>query len=124
MNPVVYVFVNKGLHMSAGKVAAQACHAVSEIPFQAARWWDEPHRTMLIMEARDEQHIRNIREYLKKRKILCFSVVDEGVNETESHVLTALATEVLDKDDAEVQKVMSTFKLYRDPIKVTMEIDR
>lgn len=125
MNPVIYVFINKSLGMSAGKLAAQAAHAVAMIPAEYSNdWISSPHRTILIMEARDENHIQNIEVYLSQRNVACYKIIDEGVNEIDPHVITAMATQVLNKDDTHTSMTMSTFKLYRDTIRIKLEVDR
>lgn len=126
MNPVIYIFMNKSLNMSAGKLAAQAAHAAMRVGLRTdnGNWIEHPHQTILVMEARDESHLRSISEYLAERNIMTYRVIDEGVNEIDPHVWTALATSVLDKDDENTQKALSTFSLYRDKVRVTLDIDR
>lgn len=128
-NPTIYIFVNKGLGMSAGKLAAQASHAIAMVMLKASNdrcedWLRAPHRTILVMEARDEQHLNNIYSYLFERSIGCEKIIDEGVNEIDPHVCTAIATDVLDKDDENTKLALSTFKLYRDTIRLKVEVDR
>lgn len=120
--PTIYIFMNKSLGMSAGKLAAQAAHAVAVTPVN--KEWRAPQRTILIMQARDESHISNIQEYLKERNVDSYKVVDEGVNETESHVVTALASQIVDKEDPYTEDVFSTFELYRDTVRLKVEVDR
>lgn len=129
MNPVIYVFVNKSLGMTAGKLAAQAAHAVAMVMIDETeearlQWRNGVHKTMLVMEAKDENHINNIERYLKERNVPCRVVVDEGVNEIDPHTITALATAILNKDDENVSKTFSTFSLYRDTVRVTLELDK
>lgn len=129
MNPIIYIFLNKGLHMSVGKAAAQAAHAmaismVNSSPKLQKEWQDAIHKTVIVLEARDEGHMRNIRDYLSQRNIALAYVIDEGVNEIDPHVYTAMSTPVLPKDDEDVRAAMSTFKLYRDAVKVSLELDR
>ena len=126
MNPVIYIFMNKSLGMSAGKLAAQAAHAAVVIGLgnNNAEWLNYPHRTILIMQARDEAHMHNIAQYLKERGIKTTPIIDEGVNEIDPHVWTALATDILDKDDDNVAKSLSTFKLFRDTVRLTVEVDK
>ena len=116
--PVIYVFVNKSLNMSGGKLAAQAVHAALMVAFSNRMsphsWTSSIHRTVLIMEARDENHIRNIQDYLIERVVFCQMIIDEGVNEIEPITITALATGILDKDDIDTDEIMSSFKLYKD----------
>lgn len=127
--PTIYIFINKGLQMSVGKVAAQAGHAVALIALgatgkEAESWKVAPHKRIMVMQARDEQHLHNIHTYLLQRGIQSQKVVDEGANEIDSHSITALATEIVDHDDMDILKMMSTFDLYRDKVKVTLEVDR
>lgn len=129
MNPVIYIFLNKSLKMSVGKAAAQAAHAtvMSVIATDGTghmEWLNSPHRTIIVLEARDEAHMKNVRAYLAERKVSSVRIIDEGVNEIDPHVWTALATCILDKDAQYVKDVMSTFKLYRDTVRVTLEVDR
>lgn len=128
-NPVIYIFLNKSLGMSVGKAAAQAAHAAV---FAAAEsdeskqqlWRINPHKTIIVLEARDEAHIRNISTYLQQRGIHTNMIVDEGVNEIDPHTITALSSGILDKNNEHISLSFSTFKLYKDPIKFTVEVDR
>lgn len=130
MNPVVqYIFVNKGLHMSAGKLGAQAAHAAVESyrlsdPKLIKRWYEARHYTKLVMQARDEQHLKTIERYLNERGFKTSPIIDEGMTEIDAHQWTALAVEIVDKEAGDTAAVFSTFELYRDPIKVSMEIER
>ena len=127
-NPVVYVFLNKSLHMSTGKAAAQATHAAMQVSRVvenfSAFWNDVALRTVIVLEARDENHMRAIQDYLFERGFDTHRIIDEGVNEIDPHTITALATEILEKDDEDVVKTFSSFSLYRDTIKLTLELDR
>lgn len=127
-NPCIYVFMNKALKMSPGKLTAQGVHAaiMSAIDTHDSGrlfWKNSMHRTVLIMEARDSEHLNNIQEYLKERKFKTYKIIDEGVNEIDPHVPTALATGILNKDDEKVKDALSTFKLYREKIKIITEIE-
>lgn len=127
-NPVVYVFLNKSLHMTTGKAAAQAVHAAMKVGRVRENfsgiWSDVAQRTVIVLEARDENHMRNIADYLFERGYDTHKIVDEGVNEIDPHTITALATEVLEKEDEHVQATFSSFKLYRDTVKVTIEMEK
>ncbi len=129
LKPVVYIFVNQGLHMTTGKAAAQAAHAIA-IAFARSDktvldlWNESVHRTILVMKARDAEHLKNMQQYLKERNIRTHLVIDEGVNEIDPHVPTALATDILDRDDAVAKQTLSSFELYRDQIKFSVEVER
>lgn len=128
-NPVIYIFLNKSLGMSVGKSAAQSAHAAV---FAAAAsdeskqqlWRVSPHKTIIVLEARDEAHIRNISTYIEQRGFASNLIVDEGVNEIDPHTITALSTQILDKNDDSVSLTFSTFKLYKDLIKFNVEVER
>jgi len=115
--------------MSVGKSGAQAVHAAMMSAYTLSEdgktdWLGAAHRTVLIMEARDQQHIENIQDYLEEREVKTFSIIDEGLNEVDPHTLTALATEILDKEDPNTDEIMSTFKLYKDTVRVILELDK
>jgi PTH2 family peptidyl-tRNA hydrolase len=101
--PVMYIFVNKSLNMSPGKLAAQACHAsCNAMRISNAKlvddWYEFGFYTKLVMEARDEQHLRNIEKYLNERDIKTALIIDEGRTEIPKHSVTALGCEVVDKN--------------------------
>lgn len=128
-NPVMYIFVNKGLQMSPGKMAAQASHAAVEAYLLSDKelikdWRLGLHYTKLVMQARDESHIGTIQEYLKERGFISTAIIDEGLTEIEPHVVTALGVEIVDKNDPNVAATFSTFELYKEKIKITLEMVR
>ena len=130
VNPIIYVFLNKSLHMTTGKAAAQTAHAVAMSMIGCDEslqqtWRSSPHRTVIVLEARDENHMRNIDAYIKERGDFGLSyVIDEGVNEIDEHTVTAIATKIIDKDDENTSLTFSTFKLYKDVIKINMEFEK
>lgn len=120
MNPVMYLFVNNGLGMSSGKIAAQAGHAAVEAyiksdPKLVEEWRRGLHYTKLVLEARDTEHILVIDRYLRERGLDPALIIDEGRTEIDAHTPTALGVPVVDKDDPEIIAVFSTFKLLRPP---------
>jgi len=127
--PVMYIFVNKGLGMSSGKMAAQVAHAAIEgyilsDPKLIKEWRYGKHYTKLVMQARDATHLTTIQRYLLDRGVKCELIIDEGMTEIDPHVSTALGVEIVDKEDPHIEATFSTFELYRDTIKVTLEIPR
>jgi peptidyl-tRNA hydrolase len=100
-NPTIYILLNKDLNMSSGKGASQAAHAAMLVTKKTS--WKHP-RTVIVLEARDDIHMHNLFEYLKERGIKTFPVIDES----ENHAMTALATEVVEKND----DLFQTYKLY------------
>lgn len=128
-NPIIYIFLNKSLGMSVGKAAAQAAHAAVFAAAQSDEskqqlWRVSPHKTIIVLEARDEEHLRGISTYIEQRGFTSNMIVDEGVNEIDPHTITALSTEILDKNQEQVALTFSTFKLYKDLVKLTVEVER
>lgn len=127
MNPVMYLFLNKGVEMSKGKACAQVAHAACLAQRGSKKklvdaWYKYGFYTKLVLQARDEDHIWTIKRYLNERGVKTFTVIDEGRTEIPSHTVTALGCEVVDKEvDG---PIFEAFKLYREKIKVTMEIDK
>ena len=84
MNPIQYIFLNKELSMSVGKAAAQAVHAcmmanVHLITAEDRKTWSAAvHKTVIILEARNEAHMKSIAEYLREREVWTYRVIDEG----------------------------------------------
>jgi peptidyl-tRNA hydrolase len=125
----MYIFLNKGLGMSTGKAAAQAAHAAilaHEISSDeaVADWNRGGHYKKLVMQARDAEHLAHIQKYLTDRGIKSAMVIDEGLTEIPSHTPTALGVEIVDKADEHVEATFSTFELYRETVKVSLEIQR
>lgn len=134
LNPVQYIFLNRGLGMSTGKAAAQASHAavlVAEDFYQRQRaevsedilpdwygryreWMDSGHYTKLVMMAEDSVQMHTIKHYLEARDIKTYLVIDEGRTENTAFKPTALATEIVDKDDPRTEGIFGEFKLYRE----------
>ena len=128
VKPVIYVFINKSLHMSSGKVGAQVGHAVAmsiiEGPKVSAKIWNEAdHRYMIILEAKDDDHMTRIQQYLFERGLYTTEIFDEGSNEVEPVSLTAMATNILIREDR-IKEIFGIFKLYRDTVKVTVEVEK
>lgn len=131
MKPALYLFVNKGLGMSGGKIGAQVAQATFGIfnhlsllyneEFDAASkllmtWWEGPghHHAVYVMEARDSEHLYSIERYLQSRGFKTYMMIDEGMTEIKPITPTVLAVEIVDKDDEHVAATFSVFKLYND----------
>lgn len=121
MKPVMYLFANKGLGMSPGKLAAQVAHAaveaykltVSNNPEILEEWYKGGHYTKLVMEARDEGHLITIRYYLRERGFQNVLIIDEGRTEISPHTVTALGVEVVDRDDEHTSATFGEFRTFR-----------
>lgn len=127
--PGMYIFVNKSLHMTAGKLGAQAAHAAVQA-FQLSKpemidaWNLGKHYAKYIMQARDAEHIINIQRYLSERNIKSEIIMDEGMTEIDPHQVTALGVEIVDRADKDTLATFSTFQLYRDVVEVSVKYER
>jgi peptidyl-tRNA hydrolase len=127
----MYLFINEGLRMSPGKIAAQAGHAAVEAALlsngyagepmteEKGRLWDAwrqgGHYMKLVMSARDTQHLLTIERYLRDRGFRTALIIDEGHTEIDPHQPTALGVAVVDKDDPHTEATFSSFQLLRQP---------
>ncbi len=126
---VMYIFINKGLRMSSGKIAAQASHAAVEAyrissKEKLAKWYEGGHYTKLVMQATDAENIRTIERYLNDRGVKTALIIDEGRTEVSPHSITALGCEVVDKDEGDTEAIFSEFQLYKDTVRVVVELDK
>jgi peptidyl-tRNA hydrolase len=112
--------------MTPGKLAAQAAHAeMLAMEYQLLNdktrndplyreWRDSGHYTKLTMLAEDSEHLHNIKEYIEARGYKTFLVIDEGRTEIAPHSPTALAVELVDKDDERVLQHFGDFRSYKE----------
>jgi peptidyl-tRNA hydrolase len=121
IDPCMYLFVNRGLGMSPGKIAAQAGHAaveayrISDHESNVFRlWYRGGHYKKIVLLGRDEDHMRNIEAYLTARDIPLVTIIDEGHTEITPLSITAVGCAVLDKAHANNAAIFSTFQLYKD----------
>ena len=124
--PVMYLFCNKKLGMSPGKMAAQVAHAAclaqrGSKPEIVDDWYKFGFYTKLVMEARDADHINTIERYLKERGIKSFIVIDEGHTEIPKHTVTALGVEIIDKN--ELGEIFQEFKLFKPELNIKIKWD-
>lgn len=129
MRPAMYIFVNRDLGMSAGKMAAQAAHAAVEgfrisRPSMIEEWYKGGHYTKLVMLARDADHLDAIKHALEERGFRTVLIVDEGMTEIAPHSKTALGIEIVDRDDEHTGKSFSGFQTYRETVRFTVEVEK
>lgn len=143
MKPAMYIFINRDLGMSPGKIAAQAGHAATEATLLShpdthaglgqygnvitypqegveelwSAWRTGLHYAKYVMEARDADHLRDTERYLRDRGFRTALVIDEGHTEIDPIQPTALGVALVDKDDPHTAATFSSFKLYREPPK-------
>ena len=143
MKAAMYIFINQGLRMSPGKIAAQAGHAAVEAALlshpapdasttpvfygnlnsnahqdQEALWdaWRSGgHYAKYVMAARDGDHLRDIETYLRARGFRTALILDEGHTEVPAISPTALGVALVDKDDPHTSATFGSFDLYREP---------
>ena len=136
MKPAMYIFVNKGLGMSGGKIGAQAGHAAveayrlsledyhshdakSEEPKVHSdlvrEWYKGGHYMKLVMEAESQEHLLIVERYLNDRGFKTALIIDEGHTEVAPITATALGVEIVDKDDPHTAATFESFRLYKDP---------
>lgn len=113
-NPVIYVLLDSSLNMSAGKASAQAVHAVAQLHTHSGidEFAEQTKRTVIILEAKDQQQLYNLETYLLQLDVPCASYIDEGVNEVTPYSLTALAVGPIEADNEEARSILAPFRLY------------
>ena len=114
--PVMYLFVNESLGCSPGKLASQVAHAAclsqrGSKPEMVEEFYKYGFYMKLVMKARNAEHIKTIERYLKERDINSFIVIDEGHTEIQSHVITALGVEIVDKN--KLGPIFEEFELFK-----------
>lgn len=114
--PIIYVILNGELKMSPGKAAAQAVHAVTamvgtlgkELKFK----YEHYERTVIVLEAENQQQILNLQEYLVGAGLYSAYYIDEGANEVGPYSITALAVEPFSVYDDTKRDIFNPFPLY------------
>lgn len=110
-NPILYVVLNGSLGMSSGKAAAQAVHAAMLLEGNYDGLFVSAYkRTVVVLEAKDGETIKNLLEYLQGAEIFAAYYIDEVVD-GEPYQITALAVEPIAYDDEEKRSIFSNFKL-------------
>lgn len=114
VEPVMYIFLNKGIKMSKGKIAVQAAHASCKAMViskpEILKEWDNGPFVKIMLEALNDKHIYTIEKYLNDNNIHCITICDEGRTEIEPGSITALGVEIIDRE--KYKPIMSGFKLY------------
>lgn len=108
---VLYVVINGELNMSAGKAAAQTAHAVASLHkhFGIGEFANKAKRTVIVLEAINQQQMDNLEDYLYQVGIPSASYIDEGYNEVAPYSVTALAIGPVAEGDREL---FGMFPLY------------
>lgn len=115
----MYSFINRGLGMTPGKIAAQAQHAAVEAfrisdPELLDDWYLGGHYCKLVMLAEDDVHLMTIQKYIEERGFKTKLIIDEGRTEIRPLSTTALGVEVVDRDDPHTAATFESFNLYKE----------
>lgn len=112
-NPVLYVVLNGSLNMSAGKASAQAVHAAMLLEGNYPGLFVSAYkRTVVVLEAKDSETLRNLLEYMQGAEIFGAYYIDEQSEKGHPYQITALAVEPIAHDDKVRRSVFSDFPLY------------
>ncbi len=111
--PILYIILNGELKMSPGKGAAQAVHAAMMLETGASQLFkDKYERTVIILEAKNSEALRNLHEYLKTANIYSKYYIDERSEKGDPYQLTALAVDIFDIEDTDKRSIFSGFSLF------------
>lgn len=120
-NPVIYIVLNGELKMSPGKAAAQAVHASMTLSIETlAKFSSQYKRTVIVLEAKNAEQIKNLEEYLSSSDIDADYYIDEGVNEVNAYSVTALAAGPITSDDEETRAIFESFPLYSGNVTISL----
>lgn len=125
-NPTQFIFINKGLNMNPGKVAAQIAHAEEEFFSYMLNHATESQvknysnmikknpRTTVVLEVKDTDELYKINAYLESCDIITSIYVDESGDE---YMLepTVMLTDYVDKEDPRTKLIFENFSLYKEP---------
>lgn len=101
---VMYIVINKDLKMSAGKTAAQACHACTEYIVNTLKegskekeelfnkWYNDCQKKIVL-----GAHDKDMQKLLKNNGV--YPVYDLGLTEIAPNSLTAICLGIFDKTD-------------------------
>jgi peptidyl-tRNA hydrolase len=120
----MYIFANKGLRMSAPKLAGMVLQAGIRAYSEAVATpekqkflgeWLRGGMMKVVLEAEDSEQLRNIMDYLTEHGHATYPVIDEGRTEVRPFSFTTMAVELVDKSLPEVLATFEPFKTYREP---------
>lgn len=120
MDAVMYIFANKDLEMSHGKLAAQVAHAAVEA-FRISdekmieAWYKGGHHAKIVLGADDDTQMLIIEQYLRDRDFQTVRIIDEGRTEIRPFSFTALGVEIVDREDEHTAATFANFKTYKSP---------
>lgn len=99
--------------MSPGKAAAQAVHAAMLLEGNYHGLFVSAYkRTVITLEAKDGETLKNLLEYLQGAGIFAAYYVDERSEKHHPYQITALAVEPIEHDDLEKRSIFSDFTLF------------
>lgn len=130
-----YIFLPASLNMSVGKAGSQSCHAshlalkkqrsedglspnVDGVRIQSE--WEKNGMCVIVLEAKDPEHLNNIAKYMEQWDIPNHLYIDEGITEVAPMTPTALATGVITEDKF---WMFEQFKLFGEKLDAQSIVD-
>ncbi|MFH1105834.1 MAG: peptidyl-tRNA hydrolase Pth2 [Candidatus Aenigmatarchaeota archaeon] len=109
------VVIRKDLEMSAGKTAAQACHASLGAYLKTnpalRRAWEKSGAKKIVLGVNSLSALKSLYQKAVKQKIPCALIADAGATELAPGTITALGIGP-DKDE-KIDKVTSELSLFK-----------
>ena len=122
-NPIIYIILNGELKMSPGKACSQTAHAVMMLnETSKSDFMSDTKRTVIVLEAKNAEQIKNLATYLGESRIDCTYYIDEGINEVDAYSVTALAVGPIESTDEEKREIFEAFPLFGDKKNKTLTI--
>lgn len=121
------IVIRKDLNMSVGKAIAQGAHASGAAIFGLMKKtnegfflpndprinpWLEGKFKKITVEAKNEQHLKEIYEKAKEKKIPCSLILDSGLTEFNEPTYTAVA--VGPDEEKKINKITGNLKLLKE----------
>ncbi len=108
------IVIRADLKMSAGKAAAQACHASLGAYLKTnpalRRIWERTGAKKIVLSANSLLGLKSLQQKATKQKIPCFLVTDAGMTEIAPGTITALGIGP-DKDE-KMDKITGNLALF------------
>ena len=99
--------------MSSGKACSQTTHAVVMLNEKSkSDFMSDTKRTVIVLEAKSAEQIKNLATYLGESRIDCTCYIDEGINEVDAYSVTVLAVGPIESADEEKREIFESFPLF------------
>jgi PTH2 family peptidyl-tRNA hydrolase len=107
------IVIRNDLEMSAGKMAAQACHAsigsYEKTPEAIIKAWRGEGQKKVVLEVNSNSDLRKLYKKAKELEVPCFLVKDAGLTELEPGTTTALG--IGPEKEEMINKITGSVKL-------------